>query len=201
MRLAPENTTLARTSRLLHGSAPTSALTSGLILLGCSLLTAVCVTMVDLSLRIPGHAILRSILPITLGLALVPRHGNGSLLSGLSLLFAGGLMSLRWGESGMGALTSMALIGPSLDIATATSRTGWGLYLRCGLAGVAANFAAYVVRAGSKAASWDSLGMRPLTEWWSGAAVTYALCGLIAGVLSACLWFGMSTRSQSPESP
>ena len=38
-------------------------------------------TFLNRSLGIPGHAILRIVFPMTLGLALVPRHGGGILMS------------------------------------------------------------------------------------------------------------------------
>jgi hypothetical protein len=40
-------------------------------------------------------------------------------------------------------------------------------------------------------------GGRLAAEWWQQAAFTYPVCGLLAGLLSAAVWFRL--RSGRPE--
>jgi hypothetical protein len=47
-------------------------------LIGCGVCAALASTVLRMQLRIPGHAVLRAIVPISLGLAVVPRRGAGS---------------------------------------------------------------------------------------------------------------------------
>jgi hypothetical protein len=54
-----------------------------LVLLGAT--AAAATALLDLPLRIPGHAILRLVFPMALGLALVPRRLSGSFM-GVSAL-------------------------------------------------------------------------------------------------------------------
>ncbi len=49
-------------------------------------------------------------------------------------------------------------------------------------------------RATAKMTGWESPGARPLGEWLSQAWMTYALCGLLAGVLSGLLLFRVTRR-------
>src|SRR6476661_619305 len=51
------------------------------ILLLAGALAACSVVLIDLNLRLPGHAILKAVLPITLGFALAPRAGAGVAMS------------------------------------------------------------------------------------------------------------------------
>ncbi|MEZ5943999.1 MAG: hypothetical protein R3C18_21595 [Planctomycetaceae bacterium] len=193
------NRTLADSSRILRGGVSTG-LRDAAWLIGISALTALCVAKLDFSLRIPGHAILRSIIPISFGLSLVPRRMSGFVLSagafGFMALFS--LFGVGW--PGFGAMTSMLMIGPLLDASTWNAKPGWGLYVRCGLAGLGANALAFCIRAGGKAAGLDAIGMRPLAQWYSYAAFTYLMCGLLAGLTCAAVWFHWSGRTPSQES-
>ena len=203
MRIAlplSRNVTLAGSSRALGGTSANS-LVEVLLLTACSLFAAMCVVVFEMKLRMPGHSIMRVIFPVSLGISLVPRRMVGGLVSfgavGWLMLFT----SWGWGRPGMGALTSLILIGPVLDACTWHSQSGWRLYLRCALAGMLTNALAFTVRAGGKAAGWDAFGMRPLSAWWSTAAVTHLAFGLVAGLLCAVLWFRLSTDRTSPETP
>jgi hypothetical protein len=105
------------------------------------------------------------------------------------------LAALRaWGISrgGSGALTSLALSGPLLDLVARRVRPGWRLYLGFTLGGLVTNLAALAVRAGTKALGWEHAGTRQLPEWWPEAVGTYAACGLVAGLLSALFWFHLA---------
>jgi hypothetical protein len=161
---------------------------------------ALAVGLLDLNLRIPGHAILRSILPVTAGMALAPRRLSGALIGGGALATSA---LLRWqgvAAVGWGALTSLLLLGPLLDVALWQTRPGRAIFFRCAAAGLMANMAAYAVRGGSKLSGLDALGMRPLSEWWSVALATYALCGLLAGLAGAALCFRWLPRSDRGDS-
>jgi uncharacterized membrane protein len=57
------------------------------------------------------------------------------------------------------------------------------------VAGGLTNLAAFAVRGGKKLTAWEALTTRPLAEWVSTAAWSYLLCGLLAGLLSAAIWF------------
>src|SRR5262245_4140065 len=68
---------------------------------------AVASTMLDLGLRVPGHAIVRTVLPLGLGLALAPRSGAGVLMSGSAGLTLAALRGAGVAGGGVGALTSL----------------------------------------------------------------------------------------------
>jgi hypothetical protein len=145
--------------------------------------------LLEFRLRIPGHAILRSVFPMALGLALVPVRSSGTLM-GFSALGAAWIMrACGVGHFGAGGLTSLALTGPLLDLALIGARRGWRLYLGFVLAGLAANLAALCSRGGVKALMGAMDGGRLVDEWWRQASLTYPLCGLLAGLLSAAVWF------------
>ena len=120
------------------------------VLLGAGVLATVATAFFDFGLRIPGHAILRAVFPMSLGLALAPRR-MGGLVMGLGamgsalVLTAGGMAAL-----GSGAMTSLLLTGPMLDLALWRPRHGWSLYVGFALAGLGSNLAALAVRAGAK---------------------------------------------------
>ena len=149
----------------------------------------------DWKLGIPGHAIVRSVFPLAMGLALAPRHGAGCVMSGVGALSAIllGSMQLADTRSGMGALTSLALTGPLLDLALRNAKPGWGLYLRIMSAGLATNLIALAVKAAEKQLM-PGKGGRSFGAWLSQAAWTYPLFGLIAGTVSAFVWFRLRAR-------
>jgi len=102
---------------------------------------------------------------------------------------------------GVGAMTSLILCGPMLDAVLRGGHQGWRLHASFALAGLTSNLVAYVVRAGAKAGGWERWGTRPFSSWWSQAMVTYALCGVIAGVVSSVIWFHLTKRSAPQASP
>jgi len=158
--------------------------------------------LLDFKLRIPGHAILRCILPMTLGLALVPRRGAGAIMAASAV--GGGLGLQLFGSSGAGAgaLTSLALSGIFLDLAAARVRSGWQWYLGVALAAVGTNLVAFGVKFGAKIAGLDGPMRQPIGAWWPRAAISYPLCGLIAGLLAAAILFRLRRRPTGlPEQP
>ncbi|MHB8969152.1 MAG: hypothetical protein ACYC3X_04290 [Pirellulaceae bacterium] len=101
------------------------------------------------------------------------------------------------GSLGAGSLTSLALTGPLLDLTLIDARRGWRLYLGFILAGITSNLAALSLRGGLKALTGDVGGGRLIGEWWHQAAFTYSVCGLLAGLLSAAVWFRLRGGCQS----
>jgi hypothetical protein len=156
---------------------------------------ATCVMGLDFSWRIPGHAILRAVLPIVSGLALVPRCYGGAVM-GLSAAatctIAG---SMRAELPGLGAMTSLLAIGPILDASLARIRTPRGVWLALALAGLITNGLAFLVQATHKAAVGP--GLMGLDGWWHRAVWSYPICGLVAGLASAVIWFQLTDRTAS----
>jgi hypothetical protein len=186
---------LAGNSRLpaLAREGEWSNLTATVVLLGAGVTAALATVYMDFSLRIPGHAILRAVFPMALGLALAPRRMGGMVMGAGAL---GSLLLFKVGGSmtvGLGALTSLALAGPFLDAALWRARKGWRLYAAFALAGLGTNLAALTVRAGTKFIGFDHIAARPMAAWWFQAVGTYAVCGLLAGVISATVWFRFSS--------
>ena len=171
-----------------------SRLLDFLLLGGMGIVAGLAEAMLDFSLRIPGHAIIRAAIPMAVGLALAPRNGGGTLLSwvgGLTVY----LMSLAGRHGGAGAMTSLLLTGPLLDLAVCWARRGWQVYLGFIAAGLASNMVAFGVKWTSKVATG---GGGRLDLWWSRAVVSYPLCGLLVGLLCAIVWF-RATAGRSPR--
>jgi hypothetical protein len=134
---------------------------------------------------------------MALGLALVPRRGAGTVMGGSALATALLLGAARGGGAGAGALTSLSLTGPLLDLALWGAERGWRLYLGIVLAGLGSNLVALLVRGGLKALVPGS-GRRPAEEWWASAPLTYPICGILAGLLSAFVWFRLRGTKTPP---
>ena len=155
-------------------------------------------SLLKLNLGIPGHNIIRVIFPMALGLAVVPRRGSGSVmgLGGLA-----GAASLHWaGVTGLGAgaTTSLVLTGFFLDAALLGARGGKSVYLRLALAGLTANMAAFLIKVAEKSFFVGGLQGGPLAVWWPKAIMTYSVCGLLAGIISAMVWFRFSSPNGRP---
>lgn len=164
-------------------------------LLSAGVFAATFATFVDFSLRIPGHSIIRAIFPMALGLAVAPRRGAGCVMGGTAIFTA---MFFQWGgfgSMGFGAMTSLCVTGPMLDGAIYLTRGGKRIYLGLALAGLASNGLAFLVRGGIKYAGADHATGRLLAFWAPQAAVTYTLCGLAAGLISAAAWFKFRKQS------
>jgi len=170
-------------------------------LLGAGVTATLASAFLEFGLRIPGHAILRAVLPMALGLAVAPRRMAGTIMGSGALGAALPIQMLHPGSLGAGALTSLLLTGPLLDLALWRASRGRGLYVGFALAGLASNLAALGVRAGAKLAGLEALGKRPFAEWLPQAIFTYAVCGLVAGLLSAwvCFRFASPQRTNAEE--
>lgn len=181
--------------------------------------------------RVPGSSILFTIFPLAAGVALVPRRGAGTTVSAAALASTGAALLGGVTSPGPGAITSMAITGPLLDLAIAGARSGWRLYGGFVLAALSANLLALAARAGTAA-----LGLRPAGAgghgggglatgiaasagpgsggghggglhrgmglgggafsgpWLRHALLTYAIAGVVAGLVSAVAWFHFRGR-------
>jgi hypothetical protein len=157
-------------------------------------MAAIAVGAFHLQIRLPGHAILRGVIPLALGLALVPRRSSGMVMSvGAGITAA----AMTWDQIGRfppAAILSVVALGPVLDLALSGEPRGWRLYARFVAAGALANLLAFVIRLGTALAGWDFRGSRQFTEFWPFALTTFVLCGALAGLISAALWFRLSSR-------
>jgi hypothetical protein len=157
-------------------------------LLGLGLLAAVAAVFLRFRLGVPGHAILRTVLPVALGLALVPRHLAGSVISTTALLAALGFQAVGARGVGVPALTSLLLTGPLLDLALLGVKPGWLLYGRLAVAGLVSNLLALMSRPLLVLLGIHFGGGRAEQLGWVAVA-SYAACGLAAGLVSAVCWF------------
>jgi hypothetical protein len=190
--------TLAERSRLIALAPHRAAvhLWELAVLAGCGLLAAGATVFLDFNLRIPGHSILRAILPMSLGLALVPRRGAGFVMSGAALI---GMVGVGLGgfSAGAGALTSLLCLGPLLDAASRLANRGGWLIVAFGIAALLSNVMAFIVRAVTRLGGGNSGGSG--AGWWSIAPVTYGMCGLLAGILCAAIWFRWRASATPPS--
>ena len=155
-----------------------------LLLLGAA--AALATLFLKPPLRIPGSSIVFGILPTALAVALG---------------FGGARMP------GAGATASLVLAGPLLDLALAAARSGWRLYVGFVLAGLVANLVAFAARAGFPALGHRSGGGGGGLPRGAGAGralgglglrhalLTYAACGIVAGLLGAAAWFRFRPRA------
>jgi hypothetical protein len=194
---------------------------------------ATAATLADFSLGVPGHAIVRIVFPMTLGLALVPRHGGGVVMGASALAATGAYKLFGLGVPGMGAMTSLLVFGPILDLMLWRGRRGWQLFGAFALAGLTSNLIAFAVRGmtrlagagpaasgvargaglgGGRGLGGGGLGGGGLgggggmgggagagDPWWMIAPLSYVLCGLVAGLLCAAVWFAVRPRRSNVE--
>lgn len=170
-----------------------------IVLLLCGAVAAFATGFIRLGLRIPGNAIILSVIPMALGLALAPRRSAGFLMSAGAIGTAGFLGFSGMAHFGAGALTSLCVLGPLLDFALARARSGWRLYAGLIMGAVCASVLAMFARGASKMLGLDvAATMRPFAFWWPQAILTYTLCGAVAGLIGAMCFFHL--RKQRQES-
>jgi len=169
-----------------------------LLLICCGAVSASIIAFVKLGLRLPGHAIVLSFLPMALGLALAPRRCAGFVMSAGAVLTAAAYSGAGLVQYGAGAFVSLCLMGPMMDLALTKVRSGWRLYLGLTLAGILTNLMALGSRTASKLLGLDP-GTRLFSEWWIQAILTYTLCGAVAGLLGAFCFFHLRNQSSNTE--
>lgn len=160
---------------------------------------AVATGFVRLGLGIPGHAIVLAVLPMALGLALVPRRLAGVIMGGGALGTAGVLSAAGLTHYGVGAMTSLCLTGAMMDVALLGAGSGWPVYARLVGAGLAANMLAFMQRGAGKLLVLDQPGARLFDVWVSQAMITYTLSGAVAGLIGALCWFRFQSRPALPS--
>lgn len=175
-----------------HGVRPIEL--AALALAGAS--AALLTNLLRLHLGIPGSSIVFATFPIALGLALVPRRGAGAVMAGAALITTMGLGFAGAPVDGVGALTSLILTGPLMDLALRFARGGgWRLYGAFVVAGALSNAVAFIVRGSAKAFGIAGVGGgRAFGAWWPTAIATYAIAGVAAGLISALAWFHFRER-------
>lgn len=181
------------------GERMSSSEVAALVLAGFT--AAVCSTFIDINLRLPGNAILLAVFPMSLGLALVPRRTAGTVMGASALVSLIGFRLSGGPGMGFGASTSLCITGPMLDLALHSALTGWRLYAGFILAGMGANFIAFLVRFSAKVSGFEGAGKRSLFNWLSVASWSYLLCGAIAGAVSCWIWFRIRKPRQDPAAP
>jgi hypothetical protein len=164
-------------------------------LLGAGTAAGALTAFADLDLRIPGHHILFAMFPIALGFALVPRRTAGTLMGAAGVTTLAGLGAAGVHLPGPGAIAGLALAGPMLDLALRWGGGGWRLYAAFLAAGAGSNALAFVARGVTKFFGFGGMGGgRNFASWLPVAVWTYALAGLLAGLLSAAAWFHFRAR-------
>ncbi len=169
-----------------------------LLLIICGAGAAAASGFLRLGLRLPGHSIVLSMVPMALGLMLAPRRFAGCIMSAGAFGTAAALSFSGLAHYGTGASVSLCLLGPMIDLAVAKARRGWLLYLGLMLAGIGTNLLALVSRSAGKLLGLDVGHMRPFGTWWTQAIITYSLCGAVAGLIGALCFFHL--RNQRLES-
>jgi hypothetical protein len=176
-------------------------LAATLFLLGAGVSAALATAFLDRKLGVPGHAIIRAVFPMAFGLAFAPRRMGGMIMGAGALGTALVIKTGGMATIGPGAMTSLVLTGPLMDVALWRASRGWRLYLAFASAGLAANSMALAVRAGAKLGGLGHLTGRPLGAWLPLAVGTYPLCGVLAGLVSAMIWFRFSAAGRHGTSP
>jgi hypothetical protein len=175
-----------------HDVRPIELIALALAGAGASLLT----NLLRLHLGIPGSSIIFATFPIALGFALVPRRGAGAVMASAALITTMGLGFAGAPVDGVGALTSLIVTGPLLDLALRFARGGgWRLYGAFVAAGATSNALAFIVRGSTKALGIGGAGGgRTFGAWWPTAIFTYSIAGVVAGLISALAWFHFRGR-------
>ena len=158
-------------------------------LLACGAASALAVGLIHHSFGIPGIAILRGVLPIALGFAIVPRRSAGTTVSMGAGATAAAMNAAHLGEFQIPALVGTLAFGPVLDLALAGRPQAWQIYLRFAVAGAAANLLAFSSKFAAAYMGWHFPGNGKVTSFWSLPLGSFLLCGALAGLISAAIWF------------
>lgn len=170
-----------------------------ILLLFCGGAAATASGLIKLGLRIPGHSIVLSMIPMALGLALAPRRLSGFIMSAGAFSTAVAFNHMGLAHFGSGAFISLCLLGPVMDLAVSRARSGWRLYSGLILAGICTNLLALGSRSMSKLLGLDFSGTRPFGTWWAEAAMTYTLSGALAGLICALCFFHLHSKQSETD--
>lgn len=193
---------LAFASRLRARTANNAriAYSQAVVLMLAGALAALVVAFVPLPLRIPGHAILKVAVPIVCGVATVPRPFAGSMAGiwvavVICVLEASGIRHVP-----TAALVAALAIGPAIDLAVVGFRgMRLSVYLRFAIAGLLANLLAFFVRWGTSSLGFDAGQLHRMSEIGVVAFISFALCGILAGIVSAMIFFRNGGEASEEE--
>lgn len=160
-----------------------------LLLLACfGILAGIAVSQIKLSFGIPGHAIVKIMIPMAIGLSLAPVKSAGAIM-GISGLFSAFICEILTNSTGTGtgAFTSLVCTGVLMDLTLYFANTGWKLYSGLMISGLIANMIALYVRSGFK--FFFKINIIDFNTWHQTAAFTYPICGLLAGLICALVVF------------
>lgn len=205
----------ARVPSITAPDAPRVRLSEIIALVAAGATAALLTNLTRFRLGIPGSSIVFAVFPMALGFALVPRRGAGSIMTLGAIATTGALWLNGVRLDGVGAQTSLLVTGPLLDLALRWAERGWRLYGSFVLACAASNALAFVVRASTKFYGFGGGGRgrggggghglggglgggRAFNEWLPQAVWTYAVAGIVAGLVSAAVWFHFRGRAD-PE--
>lgn len=193
---------LLNSSRVGSLSRPGSRLTAGelAVLGGLGAIAAWATAFFHLGIHVPGHAILRGVLPMALGLAVVPRRGSGTIMGLSAGLMASALAFGPGARIQPAAMVGLVTLGPLLDLTMIRAGHGWRLYARLMAAGLAANLLAFAARfasawlglgrlGGGGGGGWGRSGGGPLPAFAATALLSFAICGAVAGLVGGLIWF------------
>lgn len=190
MQVLQNNSTIESRSRFkfLTGAQGLNYPCNLLLLICFGIIAGISVAHIKLSIGIPGHAIIKVMIPMALGLSLAPARSAGAIMgiSGLITAFIGQTLTEGPG-TGTGAYTSLVCTGVLMDFTLYFANTGWKLYTGLMVSGLFANLIALYVRSGFK--SFLKINIFDFNTWFQTAAFTYPICGLLAGLLCAFLVF------------
>jgi hypothetical protein len=159
-------------------------------LLAFGALATAAVGLLHISIRLPGHAILRGALPMAMGLAFVPRRWSGIIMSIGAGAAATAMSAAQVGSFPATAMLSILALGPVLDLAFLGSATGWRIYARFAIAGALANLLALALRvAGIQLSIEMGSGGQFLRFSWPVILASYVACGALAGLIGAAACF------------
>ena len=85
-------------------------------------------------------------------------------------------------------------MGPILELALASATTGKRIYMSFAFAGLGCNLAAFVTRAAPKLLGMEAGRGKPFAAWAPTALMSYAICGILAGLISAWICFRVRSR-------
>jgi hypothetical protein len=164
-------------------------------------LAALAVALVHMSLRVPGHAIFKPLLPVAIGLARAPRHGSGWVV-GLSAAATSAVLLLSpWGHIQVSTFTSLVLLGPAFEVAARGWHTKGLLFIRFALAGIATNSVAVLVKLTTVSFGLESGGGRGFAALWPVSLFSFLACGAVAGLLAAAICVPRSRRGDAIDQP
>jgi hypothetical protein len=159
-------------------------------LLAFGTLAALTVGLLHLSFQVPGHAILRGVLPMSMGLAFVPRRWAGIIMSIGAGVTATAMSAAQLGTFPATAMLSVLALGPVLDLALLGGSKGWRLYARFVAAGAAANLLALALKLVGVQLSIEMAGGGQFLRFSRPVLLaSYVMCGALAGLIGAAACF------------